>query len=243
MKRKYFKTTLLHPFQVQPWFGYDKLHFAATVRCAQWNSSSSIYMPLGFGKFSPASEEVDIYAGSKSFPNFTYNSKGSNDSNPMRHFKEDGPQVNHANDAAQIHPPENSSIVGWAQQVSCGPPSNDLASVVDDSIRSSLTTPPDLTWECPKCTLHNPFDYLACDACGFERPAEITTMIAQQVQRNAELRQSTVTENNASLQDEDQDDKYKSAPLKRLTNRLEESISSGIPSADNSTGKSFISAL
>ena len=34
-------------------------------------------------------------------------------------------------------------------------------------------------WTCPACTLHNPINYLACDACTSERPPEITHKIAE----------------------------------------------------------------
>ncbi|PMD20934.1 zinc ion binding protein-like protein [Hyaloscypha hepaticicola] len=38
---------------------------------------------------------------------------------------------------------------------------------------------PDLDgWTCPVCTLHNPINFLACDACTSERPPEITKQIA-----------------------------------------------------------------
>ena len=33
-------------------------------------------------------------------------------------------------------------------------------------------------WTCPICTLHNPIDFLCCDACMTERPEEITRKIA-----------------------------------------------------------------
>jgi hypothetical protein len=34
-------------------------------------------------------------------------------------------------------------------------------------------------WTCPICTLHNPIDFLACDACTSERPGEITKKLAE----------------------------------------------------------------
>lgn len=33
------------------------------------------------------------------------------------------------------------------------------------------TTDPD-KWACPQCTLHNPLDFLACEACGLEQPPQ-----------------------------------------------------------------------
>ncbi|CAN9200060.1 unnamed protein product [Alternaria alternata] len=36
---------------------------------------------------------------------------------------------------------------------------------------TSISLPPD-TWACPQCTLHNPLDYLACEACGLEQPPQ-----------------------------------------------------------------------
>ena len=39
--------------------------------------------------------------------------------------------------------------------------------------RPSATLPVDPSkWACPQCTLHNPLDYLACDACGLEQPPQ-----------------------------------------------------------------------
>lgn len=34
-------------------------------------------------------------------------------------------------------------------------------------------------WTCPICTLYNPIDFLACDACTSERPIEITKKLAE----------------------------------------------------------------
>lgn len=36
-----------------------------------------------------------------------------------------------------------------------------------------ITVPTDPSkWACPQCTLHNPLDYLACEACGLEQPPQ-----------------------------------------------------------------------
>jgi hypothetical protein len=36
-----------------------------------------------------------------------------------------------------------------------------------------ITVPTDPTkWACPQCTLHNPLDYLTCEACGLEQPPQ-----------------------------------------------------------------------
>jgi len=40
-------------------------------------------------------------------------------------------------------------------------------------------------WTCPICTLHNPIDYLACDACTIERPEEITRKLAEDARKKA----------------------------------------------------------
>lgn len=40
------------------------------------------------------------------------------------------------------------------------------------------TPKPPTGWTCPICTLHNPINFLACDACTSERPVEITQKLA-----------------------------------------------------------------
>jgi hypothetical protein len=39
-------------------------------------------------------------------------------------------------------------------------------------------------WTCPVCTLHNPINFLACDACTSERPAETTKQLAEASRKN-----------------------------------------------------------
>lgn len=41
-----------------------------------------------------------------------------------------------------------------------------------------LPVSPRKEWTCPSCTLHNPINFLACDACTAERPLLITAQIA-----------------------------------------------------------------
>lgn len=36
---------------------------------------------------------------------------------------------------------------------------------------TTISLPPN-TWACPQCTLHNPLDFLACEACGLEQPPQ-----------------------------------------------------------------------
>lgn len=38
-------------------------------------------------------------------------------------------------------------------------------------------------WTCPACTLHNPINFLACDACTSERPSEVTLKLAEAEKR------------------------------------------------------------
>ncbi|CAG8980151.1 hypothetical protein HYALB_00013506 [Hymenoscyphus albidus] len=40
-------------------------------------------------------------------------------------------------------------------------------------------------WTCEICTLHNPLNYLSCDACTVERPPHISIQIAEQNQRQS----------------------------------------------------------
>lgn len=47
-------------------------------------------------------------------------------------------------------------------------------------------------WTCGICTLHNPPNFLACDACGTERPEDVTQRMAKQEnQKNPAKRQRT----------------------------------------------------
>ncbi|KAJ8066678.1 hypothetical protein OCU04_005721 [Sclerotinia nivalis] len=40
-------------------------------------------------------------------------------------------------------------------------------------------------WTCPICTLHNPIDFLCCDACTSGRPESITKQVSRNVERKA----------------------------------------------------------
>jgi hypothetical protein len=40
------------------------------------------------------------------------------------------------------------------------------------SPRQPAVAPSPNQWACPQCTLHNPLDYLACEACGLEQPPQ-----------------------------------------------------------------------
>jgi hypothetical protein len=55
-----------------------------------------------------------------------------------------------------------------------------------------LPSPPQAPseWTCPICTLHNPIDFLCCDACTTERPEEITRTIAQDARKAVRSTQS-----------------------------------------------------
>ncbi|APA09874.1 hypothetical protein SS1G_05893 [Sclerotinia sclerotiorum 1980 UF-70] len=40
-------------------------------------------------------------------------------------------------------------------------------------------------WSCPICTLHNPINFLCCDACTSERPEGITKQVSRNIERKA----------------------------------------------------------
>lgn len=46
-------------------------------------------------------------------------------------------------------------------------------------------------WTCNECTLHNPLDFLCCDACTAERPPEVTKRIAEQERKKVTTTQPT----------------------------------------------------
>lgn len=46
-------------------------------------------------------------------------------------------------------------------------------------------------WTCPICTLHNPMDFLCCDACTTERPEEITRKLADDERKAVRAAQPT----------------------------------------------------
>ncbi|KAH8596760.1 zinc ion binding protein-like protein [Bisporella sp. PMI_857] len=56
--------------------------------------------------------------------------------------------------------------------------------------RPQLNSTPAMTgWTCPICTLYNPIQYLACDACTIERPEEITKRLDEDARRRAVAKQ------------------------------------------------------
>lgn len=59
------------------------------------------------------------------------------------------------------------------------------------TVPASVPIPPStpiLTgWTCEVCTLHNPLNYLCCDACTVERPAEISKQISEQNAKQASM--------------------------------------------------------
>jgi hypothetical protein len=58
----------------------------------------------------------------------------------------------------------------------------------------SPSPPPVLSgWTCRICTLHNPLDFLCCDACTTERPEELTKRIAEDARKKVKMNQPTGT--------------------------------------------------
>lgn len=66
-------------------------------------------------------------------------------------------------------PPKASS---WASSSSTFQP-------VVPPVATRLPSPPPSGWTCNVCTLHNPINFLTCDACTSERPKEVTMRVVQ----------------------------------------------------------------
>lgn len=72
-----------------------------------------------------------------------------------------------------VQPPPKKVALSTSSQL----PPKSQKSAAGSSPQASVIVKPS-EWECNICTLHNPISFLCCDACGSERPAEVTRKLA-----------------------------------------------------------------
>lgn len=104
---------------------------------------------------------------------------------PLQHFNSD-----HSPVSPELHPHKRARLLSAPSNEPVQPSSSsasDIATALNGV--SPLAPPPPTpstpakiedhkTWTCEICTLHNPIGYLACGACGVERPFSVTARTA-----------------------------------------------------------------
>jgi hypothetical protein len=129
IKRKFFRTTLLNPYKLDPVVYSPKLTTALTIRCASWNEPKNSYIPFKVGNIVPATKDPSLASASKSryYTNFEYREKGGPENNPLRHLRDDEESPTQSNDVrseigAGLVPGtaeynKQLRIGAWAQQI------------------------------------------------------------------------------------------------------------------------------
>lgn len=126
VKKKFFTTTLLHPYRMSQALNYNKLTRALTVRCASRDGTKGAYMPVPIGKFSPATKDTDISLKAMNIVNFEYHAKGSPGSHPMRHVintesqrpnDEERPKTLDRATFGDLDQLKQTRIKGWAEEI------------------------------------------------------------------------------------------------------------------------------
>lgn len=151
MKKRFFKTTILHPYRIGPELNYYKLFRAYTVRCALWNGLDGHYMPIPIGILVPVTKDTDISSKSKELMDFKYCEKGSLETHPLRHVAGDEerqvscpqkqPRTLARGVLGELQQAKQIRIEGWAQQLPQETLTNGPGTMTGGSLVSGLNIP------------------------------------------------------------------------------------------------------
>lgn len=89
IQKRFFRTTLIHPYKMDPTAYASKLVTALSIRCAPWNELKNSYIPIRVGTIVPSTKDLGLVSKSRDHTTFKYREKGGPNDNPMRHLKND----------------------------------------------------------------------------------------------------------------------------------------------------------
>lgn len=126
MKKRFFTTTLLHPYRLSQTLNYNKLTRALTIRCAIVDSLNKRYIPVPIGKVVPVTKVTDASLENLSIVAFEYPAKGSPENHPMRHLidkerqaanNEGGQNILNGAGSSNLEQIKQTRIESWAEQM------------------------------------------------------------------------------------------------------------------------------